>query len=173
MLSKKNLSVISLIVSLLFIVVIIMFSLQINGLISELMRISNGSCFIDGQCTHQKSNIAIYLGVLSLIINTILSILLFFSYKSESEVNNFVKKENKIKETEEKFNILLKGLDEDEKKIIKAVREQDGISQSTLRIRTDMSKAKLSIVLSNLEKKNLIKKIPEGKFNKIFIKTHL
>jgi len=74
---------------------------------------------------------------------------------------------------EEKFKILLTGLDEDEKKVITAVKEQDGISQSTLKYRTNLSKTKLSMVLSQLEKKGLIAKVKKGKTNDIFLKKAL
>ena len=42
--------------------------------------------------------------------------------------------------------------------------------QSTLRIRTDMSKTKLSLVLKDMEEKNLIKKVEDGKKNKVFLR---
>ena len=82
--------------------------------------------------------------------------------------------EDKDKDVKEKkFDILLKGMDNDEKEIIKAVREQDGISQSTLSLRTNIHKSKLSIILNNLEKKNLIKKVNKGKINYIYLKIGL
>ena len=68
---------------------------------------------------------------------------------------------------------MLKALDKDEQKVIKAVKQQDGITQQTLRLRTDMHKSKLSIILSKLEDKNLIKKVPKGKTNKVFLKISL
>ncbi len=173
MISKRNLGIFILTVSIIFLITIIIFSYQINNLILELMRLSNNNCFIDGKCTHQQSNLPIYIGLIAVIINIILGVYLIIFNKSELEVQDYIDAEKEQKNKEEKFEILLKALDEDEKKIMKAVKEQDGISQSTLRIRTDMSKAKLSIVLSNLERRNLIKKIQEGKFNKIFIKTFL
>ena len=71
---------------------------------------------------------------------------------------------------DERFGIVLKALDDYEKKVLKAVREQDGITQSTLRLRTDMSKAKLSYVLKELEKRNLIKRSPKGKTLEVFLR---
>ena len=50
---------------------------------------------------------------------------------------------------------VLAGYTDEEKKVVKAVKEQDGITQSTLRLRTDLHKSKLSIVLDGLEKKGL------------------
>ncbi len=81
-------------------------------------------------------------------------------------LSNVAKKESK----DEKFKLILSALNEDEQKVMKAVKEQDGVSQATLRIRTDMSKTKLSFILSDLEKKNLVKKISKGKTNLIYLK---
>lgn len=82
--------------------------------------------------------------------------------------------ETKKKETEEEhFNILLQGLDDYEKKVLQAVKEQDGIGQNTLRLRTELSKTKLSMVLSQMEKKGLIAKIKKGKINEVFLKRKM
>lgn len=79
--------------------------------------------------------------------------------------------ENKARaSSEEKFALVLSALSPDEAKVLSAVREQDGISQSTLALRTDFSKPKLSLVLAELERRGLIKKIREGKINKIWLK---
>ena len=64
-------------------------------------------------------------------------------------------------------------LNEYEQKVIKAVREQDGITQATLRIRTDLSKTKLSFILADLEKKGLISKQIKGNTNQIFLKRQI
>ncbi len=96
--------------------------------------------------------------------------LIFFSKGEEAILNRL--EENKNKELgEEKFNIILKALDEYEKKVLKAVKEQDGITQNTLRLRTDMSKAKLSYVLQELEKRNLIKRVKKGKTLAVYLRV--
>lgn len=56
------------------------------------------------------------------------------------------------------------------KKVMKAIKDHDGITQSTLRLRLDLSKAKLSYVLQELEKRNLIKRIKKGKTLQVFLK---
>ena len=61
-------------------------------------------------------------------------------------------------------------LDSYEKKVMKAVKEHDGITQNILRLRTDMSKAKLSYVLQELEKRSLIKRIKKGKTLQVFLR---
>ena len=65
---------------------------------------------------------------------------------------------------------MLKALDPEEKTVIKAVKEQDGITQQTLRFRTDLHKSKLSLVLDGLEKKDLIRRIEQGKTKQVFLK---
>lgn len=95
--------------------------------------------------------------------------LLFFSPSEEALLRRI--EESKRKELgEEKFSLVMKGLDISEQEVIKAVREQDGITQSTLRLRTAMSKAKLSTVLSDLEKKGLIARQEQGKTLSVHIK---
>ena len=84
-----------------------------------------------------------------------------------------LEKQKQIQIEDEMFDILLKGLSSDEQRVIKAVKEQDGITQQTLRLRADLHKSKLSIVLADLEKKGLIKKIAKGKTNKIFLKIRI
>ena len=111
-----------------------------------------------------NAGFAIAFGILSL------GIYLIFFEKGQREIIKTLKETKEERSGEEKFNILLSGLDESEKKVIKAVKEQDGITQATLRIRTDMSKTKLSLVLTGLEKKGLVKKVIKGKTNQIFLK---
>ena len=171
--NKRNLGILLLIVSLIFSFSLILFYVQINKVIIELTKLNAGNCFIGGVCTEKQSLFPIFFGLFAVLINLLIGGYLIFINKSEDKVKDYIENNNKFKEDEKKFEFLLKGLDEYEKKVIIAVKEQDGISQSTLRIRTDMSKSKLSMVLSNLEKKNLIKKIENGKFNKIYIKTAL
>jgi len=96
--------------------------------------------------------------------------------KTQSENRALMKKIEKISsehDSNSKFEIFLKGLDEDEQKIMKEVYAKDGIGQNTLCIRTGISKSKLSSLLVNLEKRNLIRKVPEGKINRIYLKQSI
>jgi uncharacterized membrane protein len=102
-----------------------------------------------------------------------LGIYLIFFERSQREIISALGKQKQMKLKEEKFGILLKGLGKDEQKVIKAVKEQDGITQHTLRLRADMHKSKLSIVLDGLEKKGLIKRVAKGKTKQVFLKIGL
>tara|TARA_Y100000310_G_C20339732_1_gene649206 strand:+ start:135 stop:665 length:531 start_codon:yes stop_codon:yes gene_type:complete len=174
---NKKLGIILICIGVLFLVSLIIFKIQVNNLSDVLMEQSGGTCFLeDGECIHQRSQSPVYFGVV--VIGALFSLggyLFFFDKSQKYAKESHERIVEKLEETkrDEKFEILLKGLDAFEKKVVKAVKEQDGITQSTLRIRVDMSKAKLSSVLSELEKKELIKKVSHKKTNKIFLKTAL
>ncbi len=114
-----------------------------------------------------------YLGIILISGIVALGIYLIFFEKSQKEIISTLEKQKQIQREEEKFNILLKGLNEDEQKVIRAVKEQDGITQQTLRLRTDLHKSKLSITLGGLEKKGLIARKEKGKTKQVFLKMVL
>lgn len=112
------------------------------------------------------SNIAI--GIFSFIFA--LGFYMLFFNKTEGAIINRLEKEKNDKIEDLKFDILLRALDDYEKRVVKAVREQQGITQNTLRIRTDMSKAKLSYVLKELERREIIKRVEKGKTLEVYLR---
>jgi uncharacterized membrane protein len=94
--------------------------------------------------------------------------LLIFGGTDEAIIRR-LERDTREKLESEKFNILCKALDSFERKVITSVKEQEGISQPTLRLRTNLSKAKLSRVLQDLEKKNLILRKKDKKTNLIYL----
>lgn len=71
--------------------------------------------------------------------------------------------------TDDKFSTLLRPLDDNERKILTAIKEQEGITQSTLRFRTDLSKAKISQVLNDFEKKGLVERKAKGRTYAVYM----
>lgn len=100
--------------------------------------------------------------------------LLFFNKDERVIVENYINENNKelkeeTKPIKDKFSLLLRPLGDNEKKILTAIKEQEGITQSTLRYRTDLSKAKISQVLTDFEKKDLIERKAKGKTYSVFL----
>lgn len=175
---NKKLGMVLILISISFLIAIIIFKIQVDNLTEALMIETGGSCIQNGECLHETSNVPVYTGGSLAFITLALGIYLIlfeksqqYAEKTHKEIVSTLEKTKKEQDSEEKFNFLLKALDEDEKKVMNAIKEQDGIEQATLRIRTDLSKTKLSVTLSNLEKKNLVKKIPQGKKNRVYIKN--
>ena len=67
------------------------------------------------------------------------------------------------------YNILRRALSEDEKKILDEVKSAGEITQDSLRFRLDWSKAKVSTILTNLDKRNLIQRERTGKTYKVYL----
>tara|TARA_Y100000310_G_scaffold212686_2_gene213566 strand:+ start:1541 stop:2044 length:504 start_codon:yes stop_codon:yes gene_type:complete len=122
------------------------------------------NCNPSNECKQVQSMLGlshVAIGLISFI--TALGFYLLFFSKGEEAILKRLEDEKNIQVNQNKFEIILKTLDENEKKVLHAVKEQDGITQSTLKFRTDMSKSKLSQILTDFEKKNLIKRIEKGK----------
>lgn len=80
-----------------------------------------------------------------------------------------IRRKKKEEEIYEKIDILK----EDEQLVIKLVAEEDGIEQRELQDKTGFSKAKLSKILTELEKRGVIRKESMGKKNKIYLTEKL
>ncbi|MEK6904130.1 MAG: winged helix-turn-helix transcriptional regulator [Nanoarchaeota archaeon] len=105
------------------------------------------------------------------IIFSILSLgayMIFFGRTEDILIERF-EKDTLAKKEEEKFGLISKALDENEIKIIRTIRENPGITQNTLKIKTDLSKAKVSHVLSDFERKKLVYRQPKGKTYSVFL----
>lgn len=98
--------------------------------------------------------------------------LLFFS-TSEEAIMKRLEEEKNAKIEQDEFELVTKAMDENEKKMLKAVKEQEGITQSTLKFRTDLSKSKVSQILTDFEKKHLIKREIQGKTYSVYLAKNL
>ncbi len=130
-------------------------------------------CFPNNECISIQNSLSlshVVVGVLSFLFA--LGVYLLFFTKSDNAIMKRLEEDKNARLHEEKFSILLKALDPYEQKVLMAVKEQDGITQNTLRLRTDMSKAKLSYVLQELEKRGLIKRVEKGKTLAVFLKEN-
>lgn len=150
--------------------------LFINSLVNDSLDSACGCSEMEkgGFCPHEAQTLwPVYAGLILISALIALGIYMIFFEKAQREIVSVLENQKRIQTEEEKYGLLLKGLSEDEKKVLNAVKEQDGITQETLRLRTGLHKSKLSIILSGLEKKELVKKMQEGKTNRVFIKFKL
>ena len=161
---NKKLAIIFIIFSVAFFILLISYNSNFSSEYQDF-------CVVDENCQTIQQNISfihVGFGIFGFMLALGVYILLF--NKSEERILKKLEDEKENKINNEKFDIVLKALDDYEKKVLKLIKEQDGITQSTLRLRSDMSKAKLSYVLQELEKRNLIKRVKKGKTLEIFLK---
>ena len=152
-------------IGIILILIAVLIGILFINLIDRLYEKSSEiGCFTDERCIPVESSISIThfgFGIIGFILA--LGVYLIFFNSSEKAILQRLE-ENKNKELgNSKFEILLSGLDEFERKVIKAIREQQGITQNTITIRTNLSKAKISQVVNSLEKKQLVKREKKGK----------
>jgi len=163
---NKKLGILILILSLIFLLFLYYFNMDLSMQFNEL------GCNVNERCMEVENKVSMTnmaFGFFGFMFALGIYILLF--NKSEERILKRLEEEKDKKIGDERFNIILMALDSYEKKVMKAVKEHDGITQSTLRLRTDMSKAKLSYVLQELEKRNLIKRIKKGKTLQVFLRV--
>jgi len=163
---NKKLGTLFIVFSIIFLIFLFYFSMEMNKKSAQLGCNSNQGC-ISVKNFMTFTNIGF--GFFGFLFG--LGFYILFFNKTESAILNRLEEEKDRKIGEDKFSIILNALDSYEKKVMKAIKEQDGITQSTLRLRTDMSKAKLSYVLQELEKRNLIKRTKKGKTLEIWLKV--
>ncbi|VVB77541.1 Uncharacterised protein [uncultured archaeon] len=160
------------------IVLSIVIGLIVWGFHSQIIKLSEESCTCNtcktGDVCKADKFSPLWTGGLAVIFATFsLGIyLLFFERSHQTLIKKLDDDKSKLTQ-DEKFNFILLGLNEDEKKILSAIKEQDGITQQTLRIRTNIHKSKLSILVGILEEKGLIKKEQKGKTNQLFLRVKL
>lgn len=107
-------------------------------------------------------------GVLFSLLSLGVYMLVFNSGSTEAILKRLEEEKN-TKISEERFGLLLKTMDPNEQKVLGSIKDDEGISQNMVRIKTGLSKAKVSLILSNFERKNLIKREPNGKTYSVYL----
>ena len=158
-------------VGIIILIITILLGILIFSIISRLNNTSRElGCFPNQEClTIEKSLSISHVAVGILSFAFALGFYLIFFSKTEKAILDRLEKDERLKTKDERFSILLKGLDDFERKIVNVIRNEPGITQNTLTLRVNLSKAKVSQVLQDLEKKNLVKRIPKKKTLSIFL----
>jgi uncharacterized membrane protein len=100
--------------------------------------------------------------VVALMVGVIVSLWLKPAAKTESPSTAPVAKVDELE-------IIKRALSEDEKLVVDEIRRAGEITQDSLRFRLEWSKAKLSRILTNLDKLNIIQRERVGKTYKVFL----
>lgn len=102
-----------------------------------------------------SNNNSVTINLASLIIALVVALIVsFYLFKRD------------VKEQE--YKIIRRALSEDEKAILDEIKKAGEITQDSLRFRLNWSKAKISTILTNLDKMNLIQKERIGKTYKVY-----
>ncbi len=100
--------------------------------------------------------------VVALMVGVIVSLWLKPTAKTEAPAPAPVAKVDELE-------IIKRALSEDEKLVVGEIRRAGEITQDSLRFRLEWSKAKLSRILTNLDKLNIIQRERVGKTYKVFL----
>ncbi len=125
-------------------------------------------CYENIGCSNIEASLTLThfaFGVVGFLLS--LGLYLLFFYSGEADILNALKKQKDEEISQKEFGIIISVLDEYEARVLRLVKEQDGIGQRTLVIKTGLSKSKISDVIKSLESKNLVKKVKKAKNNYI------
>ena len=173
--NQKQIGTIVVLLWLLLCIFFIISYIKENQYIQLFMDKNEGSCYLDdGTCLHadRSYSLMIFGGILAGAL-IVLGVYLFFFDKTQKllvEQNSQVSRALVEAKNKDEFNAFFSGFTSEEQSVLKAVHEQDGIKQSTLRFRTGMSKASLSLLLKSLEERDIIYRNKSGKTNEVYLR---
>ncbi|MAG02828.1 hypothetical protein CMI42_05815 [Candidatus Pacearchaeota archaeon] len=163
---QKKLGILLVIISFVFGFFLLYFNVNLSGESVEL------GCNPSEECTSVSQLISVT-NVGFGFFGFMLALGFYFLFFNKTEQKIFDRLEDeKMKEVEkEKFAMILKALDDYERRVMEIVKEQDGITQNTLTLRANMSKAKLSYILQELERRGLVSRVRKGKTLEVHLRV--
>ena len=170
---QKHIGIIILIVSIVIALVILNVKINEDHQIDQIVK-ETGSCYLsDGTCLHEERSTGIY--ILGWAVAAALFLfalyITFIDRTQEFMEKHQIKVSQALKESKKKdeFNAFLTSFSEDERKILKTVKENEGIKQSTIRYKTGISKTSVSLILKSLEERGFISRKQAGKTKQVFL----
>lgn len=161
---NKNIGLTVIILSILIFIILINFIGRIDS------GASKDGCYENKECKSLGTVLNYsHLGIGIIFALFSLGIYLIFFGRSEQALLEKLEKEKDNLLKEDKLKIISMMLDKNEQKIFDVVREHEGITQNMIRFKTDLSKAAVSQILSNFEKKNLVRREPNGKTYSVYL----
>ena len=95
-----------------------------------------------------------------------LGVFFFFFYKDTTE--QLLAEEQKRRSREEQVELLGKVMTSGERALLSAVLKEEGILQSTLSYRTNLTPGRVSQVLAQFEERGLVRRTPEGRTYRVY-----
>ncbi len=148
---------------------------KINQLI-ELQMSTGENCIVEGKCIHEEYKATEITIVVSILITlmVVFGVMLVFQKKQEEEqIKSSLGEESSgvsaVHDVMHELAMVKKGLSEDEKKILTEIEKEKEITQDSLRFRLEWSKAKVSTILTHLDKMGIIQRRREGKTYIVFL----
>lgn len=137
-----------------------------------------GSCYLDdGTCLHDESQPVNILGWAVTGALLLFGVYLTFFDRTQQllaqhqvAITQALESAKRQDRDKDEFKAYVAGFADDEQKILLAIKEQDGITQSTLRYRTGLSKTGLSLLLSSLEKRDVVSRKSSGKTKEVYLR---
>lgn len=176
--NQKQIGILIVIVGLLLAGYVLTYKYRDDQLLNKVIA-QEGSCFLaDGTCLHEARNYNYYIlgGMLAGALIVLGIYLVFFDRTQEMmkrhqrQISMALRDAQIHTSKKDKFEAFLSGFNEEERKVLKAIREHEGIKQASLRYKIGMSKTGLSLLLKSLEGKDIISREPDGKTNKIYLR---
>ena len=164
----SNLKNLNLTTKVIVIVLVIVLSFVVLFLLSSEFLVDNSTygygMMTDHMGTSTDYTVAILLSLAVALVAGVL-VTLWLKPSTQTQPVTPVQQTTKIDELE----IIKRALSDDEKQVLDEIRRAGEITQDSLRFRLEWSKAKLSRILTNLDKLNLIQRERFGKTYKVFL----
>ena len=132
-----------------------------------------GSCYLDdGTCLHEDRGMLFYVAGYAISAALFLLGLYLYFDKTNEKITEHQKQVASSLEkaaSKDELKAYLAGFAEDEQIVLKTINENNGIMQSTLRYKADMSKATLSVMLKSLENRKIISRKPYKKTYQVYL----
>lgn len=146
-----------------------------KSILSKVISTGGNQCLHEGNiCPYEElDNLTLPTYIAIAVLVLMFGVGSYFSFfdKSQERINQLTTQLKEDEKQEIKKETAFSLLNEDEQKIVKAIAEQEGIQQATLKYRVGMSKTKLSLMLKELGERGIICKEEEGKTNRIYLKN--
>ncbi|MBS3162958.1 MarR family transcriptional regulator [Candidatus Woesearchaeota archaeon] len=172
---NKKLGIVLIILGILAVSAIVFAKIKEDAYLQKIIENNDDSCYLDdGTCLHDERDFTIYyIGGFIAVILIILGVYFISTNKHQElliEQHKEVSKALKEAKETDTFKAYLAGFNDEEQIVLKALKENEGIQQSTLRYKTGMSKTSLSLLLKKLEEKGIIARESYKKTNKIHLR---